>query len=419
MFGGLWRHPDFMKLWTAETVSLFGSEITLLALPLTAVLTLDASAGEMGVLVAAERAPFLLISLVAGAWVDRMRRRPVLMWANIGRGLLLATIPLAALLDVLTMVHLWVVGFLVGVLTVFFDVAYQAYLPSLVPPDRLAEGNGKLEMSRSAAEIAGQGVAGGLVSLLTAPIAIVFDALSFGISVLFLSRIRKPEPELLQPVGRPNMRAEIAEGLRVVLRDPVLRSIAGTTSTSNLFSSVSIAILVLYATERLEIGPGLLGGIFAVGSVGALAGAILSGRIARTLGLGRAIIAAILVSNLGWSLLALAAAPGWLSVTLFIAAISVGGFGTVVYNVNQVSLRQAITPDHLQGRVNATMRFLVWGTMPLGALLGGALGEGIGLRSTLVVAAVGAQFAVLWVLFSPVRRLRELPGAARSGEGSV
>ncbi len=418
-FGGLWQHPDFVKLWISETVSLFGSEITLLALPLTAVLTLDASAGQMGVLVAAERAPFLLVGLLAGVWVDRMRRRPVLMWANVGRSLLLATIPLAALLAMLTMVQLYVVGFLVGVLTVFFDVAYQSYLPSLVPTDRLAEGNGKLEMSRSAAQIAGPGVAGGLVSLLTAPIAILFDALSFGMSALFLSRIRKSEPELTKPVERPSLRTEILEGLGLVLRNPLLRPIAGSTATSNLFGSVSTAVLVLYATQRLEIGPGLLGGIFAVGSVDALLGAFLSGWIVRLLGLGRAIVAAILVAELGWGLVALAAAPGWLSIVLFVAAVFVGGFGSVVYNVNQVSLRQAITPDQLQGRMNATMRFLVWGTMPLGALLGGALGEGIGLRPTLVVAAVGGQFAVLWVLFSPVRSLRELPSPARRSDGPV
>ncbi len=411
-FAGLWRHPDFLKLWVGQTISRFGSQVSELALPLTAVLVLQATPSEMGVLAAAERAPFLLIGLFAGVWVDRVRRRPVLVAGDFGRGLLLLSIPLAALLGALRMEQLYVVGLLVGVLTVFFDVAYQSYLPSLVRREHLVEGNSKLEVTSSSSAIFGPGVAGALVQLVTAPLAILVDAVSFLLSAASLLLIRQPEPQPMPKDQRRTVWTEIGEGLGVVVGNPVLRSIAGCTSTFNLFNSLGWAVFVLFATRELGLEPGLLGVVLGIGSVGFLAGALLAQPAARHLGLGPAIVGSSFASGAGAFLIPLAGSLAPLAIPLLVASQLLSGLGTPVYNVNQVSLRQTITPDHLQGRMNASMRFLVWGTMPIGSLLGGWLGDLVGLQATLVVAAAGQALAVLWVLLSPVRRLREQPEPA-------
>lgn len=411
-FDGLWRHPDFMRLWAGETLSLFGSQITFLALPLTAVGVLNASPIEMGILGAVEFAPFLLLSLFAGVWVDRLRRKPILIIADIGRALCLLSIPLAYVMGFLRMEYLYVVALLTGVLTVFFDVAYMAYLPSLVERDQLVEGNGKLEISRSVAQIAGPGLGGTLVQILTAPIAILADAFSFLVSAFFVGLIRRAEPIKAKTTERPNVWLEIGEGLRVVLGNPLLRSIAGCTSTSNLFSNITLAVFTIYVVRELKIEPALLGFIFAVGSIGALIGAFLAGWTARRLGVGSTIVWSAFIFGVGGLFTPLASGSLWVAVPLLIAAQFIVSIANPIYNITQVSLRQAITPHRLQGRMNASMRFLVWGTMPIGSLIGGGLGEVIGLRATLFVGAIGMFLSFLWVLFSPVRTLREHPTPA-------
>ncbi|HEY8291581.1 MAG TPA: MFS transporter, partial [Thermomicrobiales bacterium] len=411
-FTGLWRHANFLRLWTGQTISQFGSQITLLALPLAAALTLHATPAEMGILSAAETAPFLLVGLFAGVWVDRLHRRPILLITDFARGVLLLAIPLAALLGALTIGLLYAVAFLVGILTVFFDVAYQSFLPALVGRAQLVEGNSKLEVSRSAAQIAGPGAAGGLVQLVTAPIAIVVDAASFFISALFLVFVRVPEPAPAPRIAGRSIWREIGEGLRVVVHNPLLRAIAGSTATSNLGGNIAQAILILYLTRPLGLGAGVIGVIFATGSVGFLCAALLAERIAGRFGLGPAIVGSIAVGALGALLIPIAQRPAGFAIPLLIASqFILGGSGTV-YNINQVSLRQAITPDHLLGRMNATMRFIVWGTLPIGALIGGVLGGAIGLRPTLIVGAVIQSGAFLWTYFSPVRALREQPEEA-------
>jgi MFS family permease len=407
----LWRHRDFMRLWSAETISQLGTQVTMLALPLTAIIILHASPFEVGALSSAEFAPFLLVGLPAGVWVDRMRRRPILIAGDLVRALILGSIPVAYWLHALTMWHLYLAAFATGICTVFFDVAYQSYLPSLVDRDRLLEGNAKLEISRSGAQLAGPGLAGALVQIVTAPVAIAADALSYIGSALFVLGIRGGEhtAERDHPGGeRPRMRSEIGEGLRYVLGHPLLRPIAACTSISNLFSSMSVAILVLFAVHELHLSPGIIGIAFAVGNAGLLAGAAVADRVARPLGgLGRAIIVSILVSEVGAVLLPVATTAT--AIPVLAAAQLFFGVGAIVYNVNQVGLRQAITPDRMLGRMNATMRFVVWGTLPIGALIGGALGEAIGLRATLWVAAGGGAFAVVPLLLSPVRSLRSIP----------
>jgi MFS family permease len=408
-FNGLWRHGDFLKLWSGEAISLFGSQITLLALPLTAVLVLGATPAEMGILGAVEFAPFLFLSLFAGVWVDRMRRRPILISADLGRALLLFSIPLAYWLGLLRMEYLYVVALFTGVLTVFFDVAYQAYLPSLVERDQLVEGNSKLEVSRSVAQIAGPGLAGSLIQLVTAPIAIVLDAVSFLASAFCLSLIRKPEPQEARPTQKRSIWKEIGEGLGVVLGNRLLRSIAGCTGTSNLFSNITQAVFTIYVIRELKLEPAILGLIFAVGSIGALVGALVSGWLAQRFGLGRTIIGSCFVGGLATIFIPLSSVFPNIAVLLLILAWLIISFSNPVYNINQVSLRQAITPHRLQGRMNASMRFMVWGTMPIGSILGGILGEVIGLDATLVVGTVGSILAFLWVFLSPVRHLQEQP----------
>jgi MFS family permease len=372
----------------------------------------------MGILAAVEFAPFLLLSLFAGVWVDRLPRRPILIIADIGRALLLASIPLAAVLGVLRIEQLFVVALATGVLTVFFDVADQAFLPALVSRENLVEGNSKLEVSRSVAQILGPGVAGGLVQLVTAPIAVLIDAASFIASVLFLIGIRVPEPAIERPSGpQAGVWAEIREGLGVVLSNPVLRSIAGCTATSNLFGNVMGAVFILYATRSLNLAPAELGLVFAAMGPGALLGALVANRVAQRLGLGRTLFGSTLIGGLASLLIPLASGadtraegPGHLLVVgLLMLANFVIGLENPIYNINQVSLRQAITPDRLQGRMNASMRFIVWGTMPIGSLLGGALGDLMGLWPTVLVGVLGGLLAPLWVLFSPVRGLRDQP----------
>lgn len=407
-FTGLWRHPEFLKLWTGQTISQFGTQVSQLAIPLTAVLVLNATPAQMGLLGAFEFAPFLILSLFAGVWVDRLRRRPILIVADIGRTVFLASIPVAALLHMVSVEQLYVVALLTGVLTVFFDVAYQAYLPVLVSREHLVEGNSKLEVSRSVAQIAGPGLAGALVQLVTAPVAIVLDAVSYVASVISLLFIKVPEPEPLHPKDQP-IWAELREGLSVVLGNPLLRSIAGCTATSNLFGNAMQAVYVLYITRELGLPPAVIGLIFAVSGPGALLGSLLAGPIARRFGLGRTIVGSIVVGGIANLLVPLAGGPPVLAAGMLMVAQFFVGVGGPIYNINQVSLRQAITPDRLQGRMNASMRFIVWGTIPIGALLGGALGQIFGLWPTIAAMVLADLLAPLWIVFSPVRQLEAQP----------
>ena len=409
--GRLWRHADFLKLWSAETVSQVGSQVSGLALPFVAIVTLDVSAFEVALLGVVEFAPFILVTLPAGVLVDRLPRRPILVAGDVGRAALLATIPLAYAFDVLTIWHLYAVGFAVGVCTVFFDVAYQSYLPSLVARDQLVEGNSKLEISRSGAQIGGPGVAGVVIEILTAPVAILADAISFLVSGLFVLGIRKrePRPERAEPGEKgPGMKAELMEGLRYVLGHRLLRWIAASTATYNFFGSLMFAILLVYAVRDLGMSAGVIGVVLAVGNVGFLAGALSATRISNRIGVGRAIVAAQVG---GFSILLIPLAPQDAdgAIPFLVAALTVGGFGVVVYNVTQLSLRQAITPERLQGRMNSVMRFIVWGVIPLGNLAGGALASLYGLRAAIWVGAVGCCLAVLPVLLSPVRSVMRVP----------
>jgi MFS family permease len=419
---GLWRHPDFLKLWSAETISQFGSQISGLALPLVAVITLDVSAFQVSLLFIIETAPFLLISLPAGVWVDRLPRRPLLVIGDLGRAITLATIPLAYWLDALTIWQLYAVGLIVGIFTVFFDVAYQSYLPSLVQRDQLVEGNSKLEVSRSAAQLGGPAAAGVLIQALKAPVAILFDAVSFLVSGLFVLAIGKRKENVPTRAERKasgsTMRAELGEGLRWVLGNPYLRTISVSTATFNFFSSMLYAILIVYLARSLEMSPGLIGAMFAIGQFGYLFGALMANRIAARIGVGPAIVAGA-ACGIAELLIPIAPQDAHGAVPFIAVATVISSFGVVLYNVTQVSMRQAITPERLQGRMNSVIRFIVWGVMPLGQLTGGAIASTVDLRTAIWIGAIGVSAASLPVTIGPVRTLREVPHVGEEGPDRI
>jgi MFS family permease len=399
-----------LKLWAGETVSQFGSQVTLLAVPTVAILVLHAGPFQIGLLSALEFLAFPTLGLVAGVYADRLRRRPIMIGCDLGRLLALGSIPVAFALGALTLEQLYVVALLVGIFTVFFDVAYQSYLPALVDRPNLIEGNTKLEVTRSAAQITGPAVAGFLIQWIGGARAVAVDALSFLLSAIAILTIKKPEPEPKPGTasGATGFIPEMREGIDVVFKNPILWRIAACTGTSNFGSNMIFgAVFLIFAYRDLHLSAAVVGIIFGIGSVGWLVGALLASRAARTLGLGLTLAVAIAVgslANLAIPLASLGAAPVILSALGLITQTMVP-----IYNINQVSLRQAITPDRVQGRMNATMRTIVWGTIPIGAFIGGILGTAIGVVPTIVLGSLIDALAALWIVLGPVIRLREQP----------
>jgi MFS family permease len=404
--GGLWQRPDFLWLWSSQTVSQFGSQVSALALPLVAIVILRESAFEVAMLGMVEFLPFLLFALPAGVWVDRLRRRPILIVSDIVRALALASVPIAYWLDGLTIWQLYAVGFVVGVGTVFFDVAYQSFLPTVVARDELSEGNSKLEVSRSAAQLGGPGLAGVLIGVVTAPVAVLADAISFVVSGLLVGRIRSVEREPTREERR-SLLSELWEGLRYVLTHEYVRGMAASVAIFNFFGNVGGAILLVYLVRDLGMSATTIGLVFGLGNLGFLAGAFVAKRVETRLGVGRTIVGSMALSPFGLLLVPLATRET--AVPLLVTSGAIVGFAVVLYNVSAISLMQAITPDRLLGRMNASRRFVVWGVIPLGSLVGGVLASTIGLRPTLFVGAIGASLAVLPLLFSPVRSLQRVP----------
>lgn len=411
-FGDLWRHRDFMQLWAGQSVSQLGSTITREALPYTAILALGATPLQMGLLGAAGAAPLLLLGLFAGVWVDRLRRRPLMIAADIGRALLLLSIPIAFLLGWLRMEQLYLVAALTGVLTVIFNVAYQASLPGLVRREHLLEGNSKLGLSESVAEIAGPPLGGALVQLVSGPITLLLDAGSFVFSALMLRRIRAEEPAPAPPEQHEQIWRDLATGLRAIWADPLLRAMAGTATIKSFFGWFFGAIYGLYAIRVVGMSTTTLGITVAFGGIGALFGALLARPATRRFGLGPTIAGGLLISS-GVSLLTWLAG-GWLAVAvpLMMLAQLIGDGASTAAAIDETSLRQTITPDSMLGRVNASMNVLGEGIGTLGLLAGGVLGEVIGLRATVAVAALGGLLGCAWILCSPLPRLREMPAPA-------
>ncbi|MER6202485.1 MFS transporter [Streptomyces sp. NPDC001586] len=409
--GGLFRVRDFRFLLAGAAAGQVGAQVTLVALPLVAVLELKAPAFQVGLLTAAETAAFLLIGLPAGAWVDRMRKLSLMVRANVVRSLAMASVPLAGVAGILTMAQLYVVALVVGVATVFFDVAHQSYLPRLLPREHLVQGNGALETVRSSAQVTGPGLGGGLVQLVGAHLAILVDAIGYAVSALFLLAIRRPESKP-EPVPGASLRKEVGEGLRFVLGHPLLRVIAVTTGLGNFFTAMLMATQTVFLVRVLGLVPTAVGVMLSASAVGGLAGALCAGRLARRFGQARIIWLSALATGpfaLLWPLSGKGAAAA-----LFALASSAVFFGAVVYNVAQVSFRQSLCPPRLLGRMNATLRFLMWGTLPIGALVGGAVAEASGARAALWICAIGFLAVPLPLLLSPLRRMRELPEGVHS-----
>jgi MFS family permease len=403
--GGLWRHRDFLSLWGAETISQFGSQVSFLALPLVAILVLEESAFNVAALTSLQFLPFLLFTLPAGVWVDRLRRKPILVLGDLGRAVALLSVPLAHWFGTLTIWHLFVVAFVHGVCTVFFDVAYQSYLPALVGRDQVVEGNAKLEISRAAANIGGPGMAGGLVAALSAPVAVVLDAFSFLASALLLGGIRQQE-EAPARADRRSLRQELMEGLRYVFGHPYQRTMVAMTALSNFFGQVVFSILLVYGVRELGLSAATIGIVLAVGNLGTLASALTAKRIGERLGVGRTILLSSCLFGPGTLLIALA--PQDNAIPFILASMMVIGFGGILYNVTAISLIQAITPDRILGRANASRRFVVWGVVPLGGFTGGALASVIGLRETMVVGAFGGLLTIVPILVSPLRSVGKM-----------
>jgi MFS family permease len=407
--GGLWSHPDFLKMWTAQSISELGSQVSQLAIPWLAAVGLHASPIEFSLLGVLGFLPFILFALPAGVWVDRLRRRQILIVGDASRAVLLTLIPILWATGVLRIWHLLVLQFVIGVFTVFFDVAYQSYLPALIEREHLVDGNSKLQFTVSAAQVGGPSMTGGLIAAITAPYAIVVDAASFVVSTVFMLRMKHREspPRYDADEPRPKMWPQVREGLAWVLGNRQLRAIAGCTGTSNFFGQVLFAIFILYAVRVLHLSSVQLGVVFAVGSVGSIIGALLANRLQKRLGVGPAIISYAVVFSCAGILFPLA--PRSSPIPELMAGLALFGFASVAYNITQVSLRQAITPERLQGRMNAAMRWIIWGTIPLGTLTGGAIGQAVGLRAAMWVGAIGGIPVFLWVLLSPVRSIRTMP----------
>ncbi|MFI8325838.1 MFS transporter [Streptomyces sp. NPDC085529] len=403
----LFRLPDFRRLWIGDTVSQAGTAVTVLALPLVAIGPLGASPFEAGLLVMCEYLGFLLVGLPAGAWVDRMRRRRVMIVGDLGRAALLASLPVAAWLDALTLPQLYAVGFGLSVLTAFFDIAYQSHLPRLVDEERLVEANVALEASRTVTAAGGPGVGGALIAAVTAPVAIAVDALSFLASALLLSRIRRPDPRP-EPSPGARLRDEIAEGLRFVFRDRLLQALTLTAAISNLCGTVGSSMLLVLLAGDLGLSPFLCGLVFTAEAVGGFLGSLLTTRIATRLGETRAMCASVVVSGLLWA----AALPFFHADGRYAVACALQGLGWtafMTFRITSVTLRQRRSPGPLLGRVTATFRFVVWGCMPLGALAGGLIGQYAGTRTALWAGALGELLAVVPLLLA-LRAGRGRPG---------
>ena len=397
----LWSHRDFRLLWVGDTISQFGSTIGRTVLPLLAVGALAATPFEMGVLSAAGTAAFLLIGLPAGVWVDRLSRRPVMLVADFTRAALLLSVPLAWWLGVLTLAQLVVVALLVGAATVMFDIAYQSYLPALVGREQLVDGNSKLEASRAVAEVSGPAAAGGVAQAVGAAVGVLATAVGYLASALFLLRIRTVEPPPRQP-DRPGLVHEIGEGLRFVFGHRSLRAIVGCTGTANFFGGMAGAVLVLFLVREIGLTEGVVGLVLSSAGIGGVLGALTANRWNARFGQTTVIWLSGLVT---WPLGVLVplGAADWRIVFVLVGEAAVA-YGATVYNIAQVSYRQSLCPDHLLGRMNASIRFVVWGAMPLGALAGGVLGGGIGVTATLAVGMACQAASVLWVVLSPLRR---------------
>jgi MFS family permease len=404
----LWRNGEFLRLWGGQTASSVGSQLGGLAIPVLAVTVLHATEFQVGLLGAVETAAFLLIGLPAGAWVDRWLKRRVMLYADVARALVLLTIPVVYFFGVLTIWQLIVVAAVVGVATVFFDVAYQSYLPVLVPSEKIGEGNSKLETTGQLAHIGGPAISGALLTIVRPAVLVGIDAISFALSFVALATIR--DTEVRKPLHeRQPLVTEIKEGMAFVVREPLLRRIVLTTATTNLFGTLATTMLPVLVLRQLQISPAAFGIGISLGAIGGLLGAVFSARIGKLIGEGTAIPVSGVISGVavvGFALMPVFPAA---AIPIFVVSEFLFSFAVLVYNIAQVTFRQRICPPALLGRMNASIRFVVWGVLPIGGLASGILSTAIGIEATIVIGAIGSVLACAFVVFSPLLGMRELP----------
>ncbi|WP_328677197.1 MFS transporter [Streptomyces sp. NBC_00343] len=410
--GSLWRDRRFVRFWCGQSVSQFGDRISELALPLLAVGALHASANQVALLTALVWTPNLL-GLFLGAWVDhRPAKRRLMLLADVIRAAVLLSLPIAYALDTVTLVQLYTVAVLTGTAAVVFNTAYSSFFAHLVPPESYVEANSKLSASRSVSFIAGPAVGGGLVQALTAPVAVIADALSFVASAILIGRTGVDEPVPV-PVpttsAGPSLPRRAREGLTFVIHEPVMRAGLLCATTVNFFTFLSgTGLLVLFADRVLQLSPGAIGLAFGVGATGGLLGAVASPAIARRIGIGRSIVVGAVLFPAPFALIAAATGPAWTRLGFLGAAEFLSAFGVMLFDVNLNSLQTSVVPDGLRSRVAGAYSTVNYGVRPLGALIGGELATLAGLRATLTVAAVGGAMSALWLLASPIPGIREL-----------
>lgn len=418
----LWRDRRFGAFWTGYTVSQLGDRVTELALPLIAVVMLGATAGQLGLLTAAVWLPSLL-SLFVGAWVDqRARKRRLMVLADLARAVVLLSLPVAYLLDAVTFTQLIVVALLTGAGGVLFNMAYPSFFVALVERNSYLDVNSKLSTSRAASFVVGPALGGALISAVTAPVAVLVDAVSFVASGVLIGRLRvderAPDRQDQATLGR-----RVVDGLRFIARHEILRASLGCSTTLNLFTFIANALLVLFASRQLGLPAGVIGLAFGIGAAGGLVGAVLAPVVGRRIGIGRAIVVGAILFPAPFALVAAAGGSMWTKAAVLSAAELLSSIGVMLFDVNQNALRASVTPDELRGRVAGAYSAVNYGVRPLGAVLGGALGTTLGLRPTLLIAAVGGTAAFLWLLPSPIPRVADLPttdaSAGRGQTGSV
>jgi MFS family permease len=403
----LWRQRNFTLLWAGQTISMTGSAVTAVGLPLAAITMLGASALQVGLLTAATYGAFILVALPAGVVVDRLRKRRIMIWCDSMRLVIIGSVPVAAALHRLTLGQLYAVALATGVCAVFFDVSEQSYVPSVLDPEDLTEGFGKLGASASFAEVSGRGLASGLVAVIGAALAVTADALSYAASVTCLLLVKGDEsrPER-RPAGARQLRRDIPQGLAFIARHPVLRKITACAAAGNLFIAMEIALNLMFLIRVLHMRPAVAGLATALGSLGGIAGGMLAASLARRIGSARIIWFSLLVLDAPSLVLPLAA-PGW-RIALFIFGYGVSMFACSVFGASQLAYRQSVCPPDLRGRMNAASRWITWGVLPIGGLLGGLAGSAIGIRPSIWIAYAGSWAAGFLVYFSPLRRVRNV-----------
>jgi MFS family permease len=408
---GLLRERDFRSFWIGQTISVFGDQITLLAIPIVAVLILHADPAAMGLLTAAGLLPHLLFSLPAGVWLDRVqRRRRLMVLTDIARAAVIAVIPLAFLGNWLSLELLFVVTFLVGTLSVAFDISWLTLYSAVAKREQFVEANSLLSGSRSMSFIGGPAIGGILIQVLSAPVTLLLDAVSFLGSALFLGRIRATEPPIERDPG--SIRTQLATGLSFIARDSIIRGILLSVGTVNFFNYCFAALFILYVTTQLGIEPGILGLALGAGAVGSVIGAVIAGRVGRRLGVGRAYLLGLLLFPAPLILVPVASGPMEIVLPLLFLSEFGSGLGVMILDINASAMLQSRTPNRIRGRSGGAFRFINMGIRPVGATVGGLLGAAFGVRETLFVVAVAQLLGALWLIGSPVLRLREMPVAA-------